>query len=256
MGFVQTTGDPCIYIKEGGGEIFIIVVYIDDILLAGKSDQKINEVKQALAELFQMKAMGQLHYFLGVKVIQKPYSKEIWIGQEAYTKCVLERFGMESSKPASTPVNTGTNLKKAADDSQRVDQVNYQCAVGHLLYLSTKTRPDIAYAVSDVARFSADPTEEHWIPVKRIMRYLHGTRDMGLLYDGSKTMTSCVGYSDADWAGDLDDRKSTSGYVFQISNAAISWRSKNSHMWLSRLLTQNTWHWQVQPKKQFGYNNF
>ncbi|CAB4028654.1 Hypothetical predicted protein, partial [Paramuricea clavata] len=226
MGFVQTTGDPCIYVKEEGGEIFIIAVYVDDILLAGKNDQKINEVKQALAEQFQMKDMGQRHYFLGVKVIQKPDSKEIWIGQEAYTKSVLERFGMESSKPASTPVNPGTKLKKAADDSQRVDQVNYQCAVGHLLYLSTKTRPDIAYAVSDVARFSAHPTEEHWIAVKRIMRYLNGTRDMGLLYDGSKTTTSCVGYSDADWAGDLDDRKSTSGYVFQISNAAISWRSK------------------------------
>ena len=137
--------------------------------------------------------MGQLHYFLGVKVIQKPDSKEIWIGQEAYTKSVLERFGMGSSKPESTPVNPGTKLKKAADDSQRVDQVNYQCAVGHLLYLSTKTRPDIAYAVSDVARFSADPTEEHCIAVKHIMRYLNGTRDMGLLYDGSKTTTSCVG---------------------------------------------------------------
>ena len=123
------------------------------------------------------------------------------------------------------PVNPGTKLKKAADDSQRVDQVNYQCSVGHLVYLSTKTRPDIAYAVSDVARFSADPTEENWIAVKRIMRYLNGIRDMGLLYDGSKTTNSCVGYSDADWAGDLDDRKSTSGYVFQISNAAISWRS-------------------------------
>ena len=213
MGFVQTTGDPCIYVKEDGGEIFIIAVYVEDILLAGKSGQKINEVKQELAELFQMKDMGQLHYFLGANVIQKS---------------VLERFGRESLKPACTPVNPRTKLKKAEDDSQRVDQVNYQCAVGHLLYLSTRTRPDIA--VSDVARFSADPTEEHWIPVKRIMRYLNGTRDMGLLYDGSKTTTSSVGYSDADWAGDLDDRKSTSGYVFQISNAAICRRSKKTVM--------------------------
>ena len=227
MGFVQTIGDPCIYVKEENGDIFVIAVYVDDMILAGKSDEKINEVKQALSELFQMKDMGELHYFLGVKVIQKPELKEVWIGQEAYTKSVLERFGMDNSKPVNTPVNPRKKLKKAADDSPRVDQVNYQCAVGHLLYLSTKTRPDIAYAVSDVARFSADPTEEHWAAVKRIMRYLNGTRDMGLLYDGtgSKT-TSCVGYSDADWAGDLDDRKSTSGYVFQISNAAVSWRSK------------------------------
>ena len=154
----KPTGDPCIYVKEEGVEIFIIAVYVEDILLAGKSGQKINEVKQALAELFQMKDMGQLHYFLGVNVIQKS---------------VLERFGRESLKPACTPVNPGTKLKKAED-----------------------------IAVSDVARFSADPTEEHWIPVKRIMRYLNGTRDMGLLYDGSKITTSSVGYSDADWAGE------------------------------------------------------
>ena len=80
--------------------------------------------------------------------------------------------------------------------------------------------------MSDVARFCGDPTEEHWVAVKRIMRYLRGTGDMDLLYDGNEETTTCVGYSDANWAGDLDDRKSTSGYVFQISNAAICWRSK------------------------------
>ena len=132
----------------------------------------------------------------------------------------------ESSKPVNTPVNPGTKLKTAADDSARVHQVNYQCAVGHLFYLPTKTRPDIAYAVSDVARLNADPAEEHWVAVNRIMRYLNGTRDMGLLYDGSTATNSCIGYSDADWAGDPDDRKSTSRYVFQLSNALISWQRK------------------------------
>ena len=80
--------------------------------------------------------------------------------------------------------------------------------------------------MSDVAKFNPDPTEEHWAAVKRIMRYLNGTRDMGLLYDGSKATNSFIGYSDVYWAGDLDERKSTSGYVFQKSNAAITWRSK------------------------------
>ena len=215
-----------VYVKEECREIFIIAVYVDDILLAGKTDQKINEVKQELAELFKMKDMGELHHFLGVKVVQKPSSKEVWIGQEAYTKSMLEIFSMESSKPVNTPINPGTKLTKATAESQRVDKVKYQSAVGHLLYLSTKTRPDIAYAVSDVARFCGDPTEEHWVAVKRIMRYLRGTGDMGLLYDGNEETTTCVGYSHANWAGDLDDRKSTSGCVFQISNAAISWRSK------------------------------
>ena len=97
MGFRQTMGDPCIYVKEECGEIFIIAVYVDDILLAGKNNQKINEVKQALAELFKMKDMGELHHFLGVKVVQKPSSKE------AYTKSILEIFSMESFKPVNMP---------------------------------------------------------------------------------------------------------------------------------------------------------
>ena len=89
-------------------------MYVDGgILLAGKSDQKVKQVKQALSNQFQMKDMGELHHFLGVKVLQKPDSKEVWIGQEAYTKSVLERFDMESSKPVSTPVNPGMKLKKS-----------------------------------------------------------------------------------------------------------------------------------------------
>ncbi len=90
MGFVQITGDSCIYVKEEFGEIFIIAVYVDDILLAGKNDQRINEIKQELAYQFEMKDMGELHHFLGVKIVQKPDSKEVWIGQEAYTKSMLE----------------------------------------------------------------------------------------------------------------------------------------------------------------------
>ena len=90
----------------------------------------------------------------------------------------------------------------------------------------TKTRPDIAFAVGNVARFCSEPTEVHWSAVKRIMRYLKGTQDLGLLYHKHSTALSCIGYADADWGGSLDDRKSTSGYVFQWSGAAVSWKSQ------------------------------
>ena len=101
----------------------------------------------------------------------------------------------------------------------------YQSAVGSLLYLSVATRPDIAYAVSNVAQFSANPTTQHWTAVKRIMRYLRGTINLGLVFT-PQGKCDCVGFSDADWAGDLYGRKSTSGYVFQIGGSAVSWRSK------------------------------
>ena len=132
---------------------------------------------------------------------------------------------MEQAKPVNTPVDSSMKLMKATDKDGCVDKKLYTSAVGSLLYLSTATRPDITYAVSNVAKYCAKPTKQHWLAVKRIMRYLKGTLNYCLLYslDGS---TICVGFSDADWGGDLDDRKSTSGYLFTLSGAAISWRSK------------------------------
>ena len=106
-----------------------------------------------------------------------------------------------------------------------ISNYSYQSAVGCLLYLSVATRPDITYAVSNVARFCAKPTNQHWVAVKRIIRYLKGTQQYRLLYSKSNS-NNCVGFSDTDWGGDLDDRKSTSGYMFQVGGTAISWRSK------------------------------
>ena len=121
---------------------------------AGKSDKRTVEVKEDLAKQFQVKDMGELHYFLGVKITQNQKSGEVWIGQPAYTRSllrtrsILQRFDMEKAKTASTPVDTSIKLVKATEDSSSVDQQLYQSAVGSLLYLSTGTRPDITYAVS------------------------------------------------------------------------------------------------------------
>lgn len=154
-----------------------------------------------------------------------PEAGKIWIGQPTYTADVLRKFQMENSKPVSTPIDPGTKLTKATETSKLVNKELYQSAVGSLLYLSTRTRPDIAHAVGNVSRFCSQPTMEHWKAVKHILRYLNGTQGYGLLYDKKKA-TNLRGYSDADWAGNLDDRRSTSGYVFKLSGAAVSWRSK------------------------------
>ena len=168
--------------------------------------------------------MGKLHYFLGDKIAY-PGSGKIWIGQPAYTAEVLKRFQMENFKPTAIPIDTAARLTKATEDSKLFNQELYQSAVGNLLCLSTRTRPDIAYAVSNIARFCSKPTMEHWKSIKHIMCYLNGTWNYGLLYDKEK-VTDFIGYSDADWAGDLDDCRSTSGYLFKLSGAAVSWRSK------------------------------
>ena len=224
MGFVQAKGDSCLYMASEG-EMFMVAVYVDDIILAGKSNKRIAEVKQNLAKQFQVKDIGELHYFLGLKVVQDKESGGVHIGQPAYAEKVLQQFGMEKAKTVTTPVDASVKLIKATEDDECVDQQLYQSAVGSLLYLSTATRPDITYAVSNVAKYSAKPTKHHWIAVKRILRYLKGTLNYSLFYSKGGA-TECVGFSDSDWGGDLHDRKSTSGYLFQISGAAVSWRSK------------------------------
>ena len=224
LGFVATSSDPCIY-RSSEGELCLLGIYVDDIILAAKSTARLEEVKKGLAKKFDIKDMGTLHYFLGMKVIRDDATGKVWIGQPGYTKSLLKRYGMEAAKPVDTPVDTSTKLVAMAEDDESLDQTLYQSAVGSLMYLAVATRPDITFAVSNVAKFSAQPAKHHWTAVKRVMRYLRGTTEMGLVFSPQPT-DECVGYSDADWGGDLDDRKSTSGYLFQVGGGAVSWRSK------------------------------
>ena len=221
MGFKQSSNDPCIYTLSGG-ETFIIGVYVDDVILAGKDCKQMEEIKRKLAEKFDIKDLGELKYFLGVNI--KVNNGSVWIGQPLYVEKLLKKYGMENAKAIRTPVDIGNKLVKADTNSEMIDPVLYQSAVGSLLYLSTKTRPDIAYAVNSVARFSSQPTKQHWVAIKRIFRYLKGTTRLGLLYkkDDSK---SVIGFSDADWGGDIEDSKSTSGYCFEVGGTIVSWRS-------------------------------
>ena len=223
MEFVQADSDPCVY-RASGGEVFFMGVYVDDIILAGESEKRMKEVKDTLTNKFDIKDMGELHYFLGMK-IQLDKTGDIWIGQPAYAESLLQKFGMSEAKPVSTPVDTSIKFIQATEDEKCIDQQVYQSAIGSLLYLSVATRPDITFAVSNMARFSSKPTTQHWTGVKRIMRYLQGTINHGILYT-KLSSRECIGFSDADWAGDLDNRRSTSGYLFQISGGPVSWRSK------------------------------
>ena len=132
---------------------------------------------------------------------------------------------MQNAKTCRTPVNPSLKLTKAKDDSTYVEGELYQSAVGKLIYLFTRMRPDITFAVSNVAKFTAKPTEQQWRAMKHILWYLAGTTNFGLLFTRNES-TECTGYSDADWAGDIDDRKSTSGYLYLMSGGPVSWGSK------------------------------
>ena len=224
MGFKQCISDPCIYIKDTEEGYCLIAVYVDDLIVGGENDKNIEYTKKTISDKFEVTDMGALHYFLGVKVIQNPDTGEIWIGQPNFTRELLKKLKMAECKPVDTPSDPSIKLSKKTENEEEFDKVKYQSAIGSLLYLSTRSRPDIAFAVGKAARYCSQPSNSHWSAVKRVLRYLKGTTCLGLLYRPDEL--NLTGYSDADWAGDTEDRKSTSGYVFMMSGSAVSWRSK------------------------------
>eukprot|EP00253_Pinus_taeda_P033015 PITA_33015 len=199
-------------------------VYIEEALgyeKKGNDDYRIKNVKSVMKEEFEMTDMGLLRYFLGIEVDQN--ENGILISQVRYVNEVLGRFNMQECKAMITPMVMGLKLSKE-DNSKDFDPSLYKSIVGSLMYL-TAIRPDIMFAVSLISRFMERPKEAHWQASKRILRYVKGTKILGILY----TLSECsdlVGYTDSDWAGSIDDRKSTSGYVFHMGSGTISWASK------------------------------
>ena len=215
--FQHSSSDPYIYTCIFDGVLCVIAIYGDDIIIACKSLDYLAKIKLALSTRYKMKDLGELQYFLGVNIVQDV--GKFFINQSTYAKALFQKFGFENCKPVSTPVDIsmGAVLEKSSDEAELFDRELYQSAVGSLLYLSTKTRPDITFSVCNVAKFCSKPTTKHWTAVKRIFRYIKGTCDLGILNSGYS-----VGYSDADWAGDRSDRKSTSGYCFILGSGLVS----------------------------------
>lgn len=170
---------------------------------------------------FEMTDLGVLHYFLGLEV--KQTTDGIFISQEKYTLDLLQRFGMADCKHVDTPMNAFEKLT-LEDGTDMADEKAFRKIVGGLMYL-THSRPDIVFAVSMVSRFMHKPTKQHFGAAKRILRYLRGTSNYGLWYSHVSNL-KLFGFSDSDWAGSLDDRRSTSGFLFSLGSGAITWTSK------------------------------
>jgi len=224
LGFEPLTADNCIFHDSKGT---YIAVFVDDLLMVGPSKANISMIKAKLSERFHMTDLGPCKYYLGMEVTRDRQNRTLKLSQRSYLEKVLRDFGMwDCNKKHDTPIDTHTKLQKAeAEYEPKIADIKwYQSAVGSLMYAMLGTRPDIAYAVSVVSRFAAKPTQAHKATVTRIFRYLRKTVDYVLVFKGP--LIALTGYSDSDWAGDHDTRKSTSGYVFNVGSAVISWSSK------------------------------
>jgi transposase InsO family protein len=230
MGLKRVEGDYGLYVIWSEEVKCIIALYVDDLLLACNSVAYMDKVKQALHSEYDMKDLGEAKFVLGIEIERDRSRREIYLNQQHYIENVLERYRMSDCKPVSTPMESNFKLTKSSAEvnereKQEMETVPYQSAVGSLMYAMTCTRPDIAFAVSTVSRFCSNYNSSHWAAVKRIMRYLKGTAGYRLKLGGG-TEVLLSGYCDADWAGDLDERKSTTGYAFYIGDGVVSWNSK------------------------------
>ncbi|PNX94499.1 retrovirus-related Pol polyprotein from transposon TNT 1-94, partial [Trifolium pratense] len=225
LGFVASKCDPSLLVHHQQGACTYVLIYVDDILITGSAPHLIQDVIHKLNIQFALKQLGEVDYFLGIEVHHMP-SGGLLLNQSKYIRDLLSRTNMDNCKPIGSPMVSTCRLSKFGTDAM-TDPSLYRSTVGALQY-ATLTRPDIAFSVNKVCQFMAHPLETHWKAVKRILRYLKGTSSHGLLLHPSPTSPpfSLRAYSDADWATDQDDRRSTSGSCIYFGSNLISWGSK------------------------------
>lgn len=236
LGFVKMEADHCVYQFIDRTTVIWLCLYVDDLLLFSNQLPALVAFKARLSNQFKMKDLGEAEFVLGIAITRDRTNRTISINQSAYLRSVLARFRQENAKPAYTPLDAGARLLKSdcpADDSDEqiaMRNVPYLQAVGAIMFLMLATRPDIAFAITKLAQFSHNPGMKHWRAVQRLLRYLRGTEHLAITYGGIRDVATrdlaIVGYCDADWGSDADDRRSTTGYVFLINNGAVSWQAK------------------------------
>jgi hypothetical protein len=224
MGFIPSKADISLLIYKKGRVIIYLLVYVDDIVITSSSPTAVDALLADLKNDFAIKDLGDdLHYFLGIEV--KKVADGILLTQEKYTTDILCHAGMLSCKRAPIPLSTSDKLSAFTGDPLGAEAVTkYRSMVGALQYLS-HTRRDLAYSINKVCQYLRSPTSVHWTAVKRILRYLQHTLSTGLLIQRSNS-TLLSAFSDADWVGCLDDRKSTGGFAVFLGSNLVSWSAK------------------------------
>ena len=221
LGFTKSSADESLYLNNDG---IYLLIYVDDLLLVGEK-AKVDCIKKKLTKMYEMTDLGLVQRFLGITVERDRAKRTVKLHQQAYIEGLLRRYGYEDCNPVATPMVPGQAL--SSDDGKPLvdEEVTwYQQLVGSLMYAMTSTRPDLAFTMSKLSKFFDKPTEVHANAATQVLRYLKGTASRGITFNGTKK--TFAGYSDADFAGDVDDRKSTGGYVFLLHGGAVSWKAK------------------------------
>ena len=221
--FQQSNADKCVYYRHSDASKVLLALYVDDGLLMGIDERELQSIISQLKATFEITSCNNVRSFVGMEITHNIDEGSIFIHQEGYIGRVIKKFGMEDAVGVSTPFDTYAHLTSVMENEA---QVPYREAVGSLMFAAIVTRPDIAFAVGVVSRYLDKHGHSHWNAVKRIIRYLKNTREHGILYTKTTRSEVIQGFSDSDFANDIDTRRSTSGYTFKLSNGPVTWNSQ------------------------------
>lgn len=228
-GFKQCKSDYSLYVKQYNGQFVYLLLYVDDLLLAGTDIECVNETKDLLKKHFCMKDLGIAKYFLGISIEQNIINGILKINQKTFLKQILQKINMSDCKSVATPMDSKCKTDCLIREGSETQELETKCRklIGSLLYATLGSRPDLCASVSILSRFQKCSSKILWNMLKRILRYIKGTIDLNLVFKRSNTDDSIVvGYVDSDWGGDLVDRRSTTGFVFKIFGCPVLWGTR------------------------------
>lgn len=219
-GYKQSKIDKCLYHKTKEEKICYILVYVDDLVIASKDNEMISEIFSTIKKKFEIVDLGEIKFFLGIK-IERNQDGDFLMSQTSYIDNIIESAGLKDAKVSQFPLDPG--YEKLQDNKILSDVKIYQRMIGQLLYVAGNTRPDISTSVSILSQKLIQPSETDLNEVKRIIRYLNGTKNLKLKVSDCNQNSKLNGYSDASWGECRIDRKSNSGYIFQLNGGTVSW---------------------------------
>jgi len=224
FGLEPSEADPNMFVGKTEHGMIYACVWVDDILFAGKIEG-LKAVKQKIMSTFDARDLGEAKLFVGFEITRDREAGTLKITQRRMASQLASQYGVSNAAPKAVPMATGVKL--GADEGELLDttKFNYSGLIGSLLYLSTCSRPDISHSVGVLARHMSKPTVAHWQAAMGVLKYVASTTDFGIQYSRGSS-SEVVGFSDADYGGDSDTRKSTTGYVFMLNGGAVSWSSK------------------------------
>lgn len=224
LGFRRGQADPCLYTKQVGEKFIFILLYVDDMLVSCEDSSLAEEVINQISKTFKITNLGKISSYLGVQV-EKDQQGVYHINQKNYIEHILSEYSLMDCKVSNIPMDPGY-LKNIPVDEEYLDNNNeYRRMIGSLLYLTINSRPDIAVQVSILSRKVSKPTKRDLTELRRVFKYLKATKDYKLKIGGIGELF-LEGFADSDWAGDVESRKSTSGYVFKFADGLVSWGSR------------------------------